>query len=289
MAINLAQLRQSKTYRGQAPEPQLLEDLSAIAGFDRYIETIIRRYQILFGCSAVAAIAAAFGANAFPPLVYLAAGLGIVASIAAILWGLQGRFNLSNYRYEFPQHLLPLLARDCSPSHPLDLILLFTSPTHRPKFIGKAPHPTRSGWKVQHFRDPWLKLQGEFLDGNQFALTVTERTQIASGWKRTRRGKYKHKRKIKCKGSELLLNFTFPRKRYGGMQVLQQDVRGAIQLPPETELKGVKADERSLQLKVKTTSHLAQSAEGLSQVAAAMFLSLYQILNLARMLSKNAP
>ncbi|MEO1134896.1 MAG: hypothetical protein AAFX40_19620, partial [Cyanobacteria bacterium J06639_1] len=184
--------------------------------------------------------------------------------------------------------LLPLLERDRDESKPLKLKVLFTSPTDGRKKTGSMPHPYRQGWKLQQFRDSWLTLQGVFEDGNQFELVVTERTQIASGWKRSRSGKQKHKRKVKCKGAELLLKFAFPRKSYGGMEVLQKDVAGAIQLPVDAELSGVKASERSLQLKVKVPAATAQEPLGLLDVAAGMFLSLYQILNLARIMAKKS-
>ena len=87
---------------------------------------------------------------------------------------------------------------------------------------------------------------------------------------------------------ELDLFLQFSRKRYGAVSILEQDISGAIKLPPGAQLKKIKVDDNKLGLRVKInpsnpsgfTPKLAYDA------SASMFLSLYHVLTLAQKLSK---
>ena len=170
------------------------------------------------------------------------------------------------------------------------LNLVFSPPNEKKKKIETVPHPSRSGWKVDVFRDPWFTLRGEFLDGTRFLVTIVERYQTAYGWKRGSSGKSKYKSKSKSKGLELQIVLSYSRRKYGAIKVLQPDAEAAIHLPANVRLRDLKLTDKGMKLSAKLLPDAANPTkdltEALDTTMTMMFLSLYQILNLARVLSK---
>lgn len=264
-----------------------MADLEEIAQLDQVAEQKkARQTKILIGAF-ITLFASIFLCIFLPPLGFLLlAGSILTAIYAGIRVAQLNRIDLANDRYGLVQKLLTMLSRDLPDNTSLSLKLVLDKPTDKRKKRGTVPHPNRKGWKIDQFRDPWLTLRGRLLDGTRFLITATELYQTAYGWKRGRSGKNKYKTKSKPKGAELGVTLIYPRRKYGAIQVLEKDAMGAIQLPDGVRLKQWKMTGKALRLGVKTLPDPTASDRRLYQTFTMMFLSLYQILNLARALSK---
>lgn len=286
MPIQYATFRKNLTYIAKEVPAQILQDLQEITKLDRIAERKQARFRnLLIG----------FGIGAFVSLfipvvgVIIAIILAIAAVIFAVMMVREGRLNVINYRYEITQRILEMLLRDVSSIEPLDLTLILSKPDRKTKQIDTIPHPRRSGWKIDRFQDPWLQIQGSFLDGTDFLLKATEFYQTQYGWKRSSSGKSKYKSKSKSKSLVFDLTLDYSSKRSGAMQMLQSEAVGALQLPEQVKVKRLETTEEDIRLVAKMPPWIEpQQADTLYQAIAMMFLSLYQVLNLAKVLSKKA-
>ena len=201
------------------------------------------------------------------------------------------------YRLGVCRQAITLVQRDLAPTD-LQITLDLRHPCKQKQPVQSLPVQF-SNMKRDFFADQWLDLQGEFLDGTQFALVATEFVVRKHGTKRGRSGKTKHKSKVKSKGIEVALVLHIPRKRYGAVDVLQQDAAEALQLPSPVALKSFKIKQNRLQIVTKLPSidlpmnlvdqsDASQSAtvDVLSHTIGSLFLGSYHILNLAHKLSK---
>ncbi len=289
MPINATSFRKTLTYTATASVAQIFQDLDEIAEIRKQIDERIKKQQSLaltvVGIGGIALSASFLLVNIIPPLVVTLGGVG---STVAIIVGLillisYSRLNIPNYRYELIKPLLSLVSRDSKENTAFNINLVFSSPTAKNKQVSSGNHPNRRRWKVQLFHDQWCNFEGELLDGNRFQLTLSELNRIASGT--NPRGK--HKSKTKLKGSEIILKLNFSPRQYGAIKVLREEAREAIQLQPGVEIKGLKMTDKAILLNVKVPPDSgAKSQEALYKIITMMFLSLYQILNLAKMLTK---
>ncbi len=210
---------------------------------------------------------------------------------------------ISQARLEVLPKILSFLQRDLNQKNVKVYLDLNANLKRKIKTI---PHPRKSGFMRDFFKDPWLKLSGCFLDDTEFNLQVTEFTICDHGIKYNARGKGKYKSRLKSKGVELELFLSIPRKKYGAVEILQQDAIDAIQLPSNFSLKKLSIKQNNIKVKVKSQpfnilvaqfhqfytfdyqrpEDAQRTAEDLEQAIGALFLGLYQILNLARELSK---
>jgi hypothetical protein len=284
MPIDVATFRKTLTYTATASAAQIFQDLDELTEIDKQIENKKSLATLVLVIGAIALFASFFLLGINPTL----GGILIVSSIVPVIVGgiLLARYSwldIQNYRYELIKPLLSLVSRDSKENAAFNINLVFSSPTAKNKQSSSGNHPHRRGWKVQLFQDQWCNFEGELLDGNRFQLTLSELNRIASG--RNPRGKYKSKTKLK--GSEIILKLNFSPRQYGAIKVLREEAREAIQLPPGVEVKGLKMTDKAILLNVKIPPDSgAKSQEALYKIISMMFLSLYQILNLAKMLTK---
>lgn len=283
MAVDIKTLRQQPVYQANTSAETLLDELSSLHQVDAQIEQNLKRANILLwvgiGVTFVSFFLLALGIG----FVILPVGLGLA------IWGGFSRhrlvkINIPNYRYELLIQVLQMLLRDMAPTQPVNLKLGLTSVERPEKKIDTIPHPSRARWNIDRYADPWLELSSELLDGTRFTLSATELFQSHHGWKRGSSGKNKHKRKPKPKGHLLNLNLAFSRRKYASITQLSNDLQGAIQLPATARLKGIENRENKLALQVKSSPPPA--VDGLYQTISLMFLSVYQVLNLSREMSK---
>jgi hypothetical protein len=191
--------------------------------------------------------------------------------------------KLRDERYELPKKILSMVNRDHTPNTNVKILIFFTPTGQMGKKIQTLPHPSKRGWKLDIFEDQWLTLEGKFLDSTNFFLTVTELNRTAYGWN-TVNNKSKWKSKDKYKGTEINLRLTFPSKKYGATSFLQQAAPEAVKLPEQVNLKRIKVTPKAIDLTVNTPRILNQ--EKMYQTITMMFLSLYQVLNFAKLLSR---
>ncbi len=296
MTINLENLRKSLIYDAIAPRQVIDRELNEIKNINQVIGErqagLIKigwKYmKILFGLVFISLIMI-FIVPEVTILIWLI--IPIVFAIALFnyiqSWR-QGKLSIPAYRYELPQKILEIISRDMDENAPISLKLDFNHPTHKHKIVAKIPHPQRSGWELKKFQDSWLQARGKLLDKTEFKLTIVEVNHIISGWKRSPRGKFKYKSKTKGKGVDINLELKYSSRKYAGIKLLQNEVQAAIQLPDFAVLNEIKVNGKNLELSVTASPTIATNSVGLAEVTTMMFLSCYQILNLARTISKTA-
>lgn len=179
-----------------------------------------------------------------------------------------------------------MFARDIDKASKIDVYLSFLISTDKQYKLGTIPHPSKKGWKIDSFQHQWLRMQGQFLDKTRFMLTVTGLSKTQSGWKQGRSGKSKYKSKTKPVGLDIGLTLNYSQKQYGAIKVLKNEIDTAIKVPVFCRIRNIKVTDKSIHLSVRTSPHLAEKSTEIYQAITMMFLSLYQVLNLAKALSK---
>ena len=288
MALNQETLAKTQTYHATASPGEIAVDLNEIAKLDRWAKKKTSQFSTLlviefFGCIASIILIFLFIHTLG---IALLAVFGIVAIIGVIFTAKYRRLGIPQSRYELSQKLLSMLRRDIPEIEPMTINLVSSNATDKSKLIETKPHPDRRNWKIDFFEDRWLTLEGKFIDGTKFLLTGTEINLKAYGWKRSSSGKSKYKSKSKSKGIEVNLELNYPRKKYGAIQILKSEALEAVKLGPRATLKNLKITDKAIKMSVKMSPLISEDGEELYRAIATMFLSLYQILNLAKQLSK---
>ncbi len=288
MSVDVKNFQKTLTYTATASSRIIFQDLGEIAKIDKEIKKKKSQFSLVLIIGIVGVFCSGFLLGSLPALVgiILLIGFVITAITGVIFVSRYGSLDISNYRHELSKKVLSLLNRDRNGKTDVNINLILSPPTQKNKRVSTSSHPTRPNWKVEIFRDQWLNLEGEFLDGTCFKLTLTEVYRTASGWKRSTRGKSKHKSKTKSKGSEITLKLNYSQRRYGAIKVLKQDARGAIKLPEQAIMTRLSVTDKVIILKVKVSPNISENQEALYQTISMMFLSLYQILSLAKILTK---
>jgi hypothetical protein len=308
MSINLEIFRKTLIYEMTAPVSPILEDLEQIAVIDRAAEAQQNKFRQLrnkfltgMGISILVAFISIFllsqGSGSIAIIGFLLLGLGILGFIAFLIAAIyaeskksfHGRFNLPNQRYELLKQVLQMVVRDMEPAAEVSVRLVLSPPSQKNKLIQTVPHRYKTGFKVDFYQDEWLTVNGNFLDKTEFLLTTTECNQTAYGWKRSSSGKSKYKTKSKPQGLEVDLKLNYPLRRYGAIKVVKEQAVEAVKLPEKVQLKNLKITDKDIRLSVKIPPFKPSenwNQENLYQTITMMFLSLYQVLNLSRILSK---
>jgi len=199
--------------------------------------------------------------------------------------------DYDNKRYELVRRLLEVVGRELEWSEPVHLYMDL-----RP---AELPQKVRGAYKLfdnfmggmtqTNYQDDWLWLQGQLVDGTQFTATMAERARVRAGYKRGASGKLKHKTKRKSK-HYLGLQLKVRPKKYPGVFGIAQRGHPAVQLPPYCQPKSLKTKRNTVRLMAVLPHPWQEPAPGAmldhrprgSTVFAMMFLSLYQMLNLAK-------
>ncbi len=297
MAINLSDLTRTLVYQNQATIQAVHADTEAIRGVDRESEKLQNRWSwvaVLGGIVGAAGVVIGFVTGFGNPA---AIGLLLVIGAFVLILGIAfrakfARRNFADKRYELLHHLLQLLDKDTAAEAAVTVRLDLARPDTAQKFVSKGQV---GYWKAKFFEDPWLQLTGRLLDGTAYSLTVVEKCQHRSRWKTSRSGKSKHKTKTKTATMAVLRLKPKPSK-HRHLARLASDAADAVQLPSWAMLKSIEIEGGVLLLKASVKSEWSVPAaergqplcDGV-QLIAMMFLSLYQVVNLSKVLTKAEP
>jgi hypothetical protein len=290
MAINLETFAKDLTYQANTSVRQIFNDLKELAEIKQLAEQKVAYFRKLAVWSWLGILLIIIGlcfaqSNAWTNLIgfgfFLLAVLIVPAIFCSVKQSYYNKLKLRDDRYELPKKILSMVNRDRTPNSNVKIMIHFTPAGNMGKKIQTLPHPRKRGWKLDIFEDQWLTLEGKFLDSTNFFLTVTELNRTAYG--QNARGKWKSKNKPK--GTEINLKLSFPSKKYGSIHVIQKAAPEAVKVPEKVDLKRMKVTPKALELTVNTT-HVFRREGLLYKTITMMFLSLYQILNFAKLLSK---
>ncbi|MBD2495787.1 hypothetical protein [Nostoc sp. FACHB-280] len=300
MPIDVKQFRQNLTYTAQASIKQVIADLQEIAEIDHLAELKQKEYGkkalnyfwgILIAVIFIIVISIITPNDQLLGVLILLLTLAIVGLAIAFILALFkrskfGRINVINYRYQSTQRILQMLARDMDSNANINLHLSFKITEKNEHQTSTTPHPSKPGWQIDNYQHEWMKIEGQFLDKTRFELSATSLSKKQHGWKRGSSGKSKYKSKIKSGGLDIHLDMVYSQRRYGAIKVLNDEIDGALKLPKLSNLRNLRLTDKSMQLAVRIAPNVADNQEEIYQTVTAMFLSLYQVLNLAKALSK---
>lgn len=292
MSNALEQFEKSLVYAHAAPASAILSDFDRIREFDKTHESKAKRS----GCAGLilvpVGIFGAIGCSAIHPAAGFAwaACIGVAAIYLFVSAYRSHKQNVEDRRYELVRSIVDLLSRDADANAPITLHMSLHPPDQAKNFQtkGKTGH-----WNFKLYHDPWMQLDVKLLDGTSCRIQLTERIQKRQRWKTSASGKRKLKTKVKS-GLELLVRLKPKARKYTMLSELGKDAQGAIQLPDWATLKGVAIDDGGLAMKAMTKvewdaprqGEKGQGPHGVHLVAMSM-LSLYQVLNLSRAITKS--
>jgi hypothetical protein len=289
MAINLTTFAKDLTYQANTSVRQIFKDLKELAEIKQLAEQKAAYFRNLAIWSWLGIVLIIIGlcfaySNDWTNLIgfgfFLLAVLIVPAIFCSVKLSYYNKLKLRDDRYELPKKILSMVNRDRTPNSKVKIRIHFTPAGKMGKKIQTLRHPSKRVGKLDIFEDQWLTLEGKFLDSTNFFLTVTEFNRRAHGFNAN--GKWKIK--DKPKGIEINLKLSFPRKKYGSIHVIQKAAPEAVKLPEDVNLKRMKVTPKALDLTVKTPHYFNQKE--MYQTITMMFLSLYQILNFAKLLSR---
>ncbi|MFH7030873.1 MAG: hypothetical protein ACHBN1_37380 [Heteroscytonema crispum UTEX LB 1556] len=304
MAIQLETFRKTPIYQGSATVASILSELNELAEIgeaakfkaDKYkkqgqyyilgiVLSIISMILVLITIPSNSGFA--LGDFRFI-LLLLASIFFIVACIRAFDKANEyQQLNVTNkLRTRLIKDILKMLGRDMDSSTNVDVYLSFKPIPIKDNLVGTVPHPAKEGWEIDNFQHQWLKIKGQFLDKTRFGLFATGLSKTQYGRKLGRRGKIKYKSKTKAAGLDVTLSLTYPQRRYGAIKILKDEVNGAIQLPNFCRLRGLRVTDKAINLTVRIEPNMADNQQDVYKTITMMFLSMYQVLNLAKVLSK---
>lgn len=295
MAIQLSELARTLVYHNQAEIQTIQSDVEAIRRFDRKNEKLrsIWGWLALAG-GIVCVLGGITGIATDSPVVFWS--LLVIGAIFIIvgnifrLW--HKRLNFDDDRYELLGQVLRLLEKDSASNAVVQARLDLGRPDARMKFVRKG---SAGRWEAKFYEDQWLRLAGRLLDGTSYNLAVTERFQHRVRWTTSRSGKWKNKRKTKSATKAVLRLKPKPSKHLH-LWKLAPDAANAIQLPDWAWVKSIAVEGGVLVLKVSVKVDWGVPlpdrerpwCDGVHLIAM-MFLSLYQIVNLSKVLTKAGP
>jgi hypothetical protein len=286
MAINLKTFAKDLTYQADTSVRQIFKDLKELAEIKQLAEQKATYFRTLGGWGVGLTIFVWFFAltNFLTDWMSFGFIMFVILLISTIFCFVKlsyyNKLKLREDRYELSKKILSMVNRDRTPNSKVKIMIHFTPAGKMGKKIQTLRHPSKRGWKLDIFEDQWLTLEGKFRDNTNFSLTLTDLKRRAYGF--NARGKWKSK--DKPKGTEINLKLSFPRKKYGSIHVIQKAAPEAVKLPEEVNLKRMKVTGKAIDLTVNTP-YFSNYPE-MYQTITMMFLSLYQVLNFAKLLSR---
>lgn len=299
MPINLKEFRKQLIYQQSATSVVISRELRNIRELDRLAEREQKKYGELalyfflgaLGTFILILVTSNSLVGSSIPIVtlllfILTIGLSITFTYFLSRRIYYSRSNLPDYRYDLANKLLEMLTRDIDKVSNIDVYLSFLPSTDKQHKQSTNPHPSKSGWKIDSYQHQWLRMQGKFLDKTRFTLTITALSKTQYGWKRGRSGKNKYKSKTKPVGLDVGLTLNYSQKQYGAIKVLKNEINAAIKVPIFCQIRNIKVTDKSIHLLVRVSPHLAEKSPEIYEAITTMFLSLYQVMNLAKALTK---
>lgn len=312
--------QESLQYQAHGAQDRILGDIEFFRQFDALQATKSAFWKKIGAGGLVGAlVGGALAVASASVSTALAAILGLLGVAALVLGAVgmvfargSGSLDLEDRRYELLAGMVRLLSADMADDALFSVRLDFRRHNHHDKMQRKGKV---GRWNATFFVDPWLQLQGRFVDGTKFTMSMIAKHQDRERTKRSASGKLKRKSKTKD-SSEAIVSLKIKGKRYPNVTpaaatttdqgtippVLQSGGAGSstahgahdqrlsqyIQLPPWTALKSVAVEGDQLTLRSTCTQNWTvktptqplglRQGDGVNWLAM-MLLSLYALLN----------
>lgn len=278
--LNIGAFRRTLIYQSHAPIADVQADLRSLGQFH---DRLVRQYNYatvaLILCISLP-VALLFALSYLVDLGWmLILGMVLAAIAAGTVRSRARRSQFSRDRDRLLSQVLELLQRDMALDEPLAVKLSVGHAQQAGPPVSCQPHPILPGWQVEHYRDLWFSLQGEFLDQTRFSLELVEKTDVPHHHKDWGKGI--------GQGFDLTLQCQAMPQVYGSLAALREQWAGAVQLPPGASLTHCQGSDQGVLLTAALPP--AFTASLIYQAVVMLLLSAYQGLNLARHLAHTTP
>lgn len=288
-----ADFRKTLIYRSTQNIAQVQQDLDGLRMIDQTAESKRRRWTTVAtvgGLLTVTGLVLLFvSSQSTPAGFFMIVGL-LVMTPGIALALMSGRYDLENRRYELVDRVLSLLKADTEKNSNVQVEINLKPVDDGSKKTGTG---TVGVWSVNYFQDPWLAVYGTLMDGTAYQITMTEKHQARSYWKRNARGKSKYKSKKKS-AFEVLLTLHPNKKRYPDLKDKAGNANQVLRIPDWVKIRQFRVAKDELLLKVQgkeewsvAAADEARQAAAADHLIAMMFLSLYRVLNQVRLSSQS--
>jgi hypothetical protein len=275
MAIDKKKLQTEGTYQAQGPLSSILEDVDQINNFLQEIESERRKLRkfggIFMAGGIVLAIAGGVvGINVLSFLAFLAFTTGVGLFIYSFVCGRAMHGHQS--RCQLLKELFGVHQRDADPRAPFSVRLALKP---QPSKLKDEPWPLRKDGREQYFKEEYLSIEGELLDGTVLSENLTELTR-----KRTFKNP-RGKPRVRTRSRYILaLKFRYPSDVYKDARPAQQALKEEIRVPSSANVRETTVDEKAI-----TVKSMVLLDREIVQASAMSCLGAYRILNLARRLA----
>ncbi|WP_428264151.1 hypothetical protein [Haliangium sp.] len=284
MAIDIGEFLRTQRYQRSARPAEIVADVASLGTVDKLNEGRARTWGIFATTFWVLMVFCGFFGLMIPPLLVGAIFFLVGGIVTTVMKRRHKGVDLIDRRYQLIDRLARLVEADMASDSTLDIDADLGNPARSDKLAreGEAGH-----WKVKYYVDSWLSMQGRFMDGTSFAISMVHHLQKRTRWKRSSSGKLKHKSKEKAKNVAVVQLRAKPQK-YPRLPTLAGALTQAVQLPHQARLLMTHIDGHRMTMKVSVNDNWCEDPEGPrgSEVIAMMLLSLYQVLNLAKAIDK---
>ncbi len=260
MPIDQARLNREYVFAGKGTPAQLLSELPKIQAV---LQSIRRKVRALrWSAAVVGVVGVVSGFVFFKPLIFL----GIVGLIALLVWAGKSNAVLKNADHcGALEDILQKLSYDSGPK--ARFVVTMRLKDER-KLL--SSHPYKTG-KQSIYLNPWLDVQGQFLDGTVLTENITD--VLRERTKKNPRGKIKSKSRRR---HVISMRLQYPAARYGNAAPVALKLKTTFHLPKGAVVKALKPTAQSMVVKA-----VAEEGVDLKHVQDALLLGLYRILNLA--------
>jgi hypothetical protein len=292
MLAHLNHFQQTRIYQNSVSLPALQKDLSKITEIDRNAEREQIRTEKIYRIGIWAIFIFLIGSIILTGGFVVGIFVLIPGFTTVCIYYQKSRkaafLNLAQRRdrYRILAQLSDFWKKDASSQNKFKITLDLNPPDISSKLIHEKTLPRRKNGRIKIYHDSYLKVKGALLDGNKFYLQITEYYQTKT-WMNVNR---KYRFRPKKKGFNILLILSFSHDYDEILERLQQNLDRAVKLPKTVILKPVQLKPGKLHLKAKIPPQTSLQSQYnlLTQTVKMLFLSGYQILNLARMVNSKS-
>ena len=284
MSIALDQLEKTSIYNTTGNATEIVEDIGSVNEIDKKAEKKVKLYNTLTIVFFIIGMLATFLSEEIPNAFVIGIPLLILALVFFFMRRSAGKLDFEDYRYEICQELVRLVSSDMGSDEPISVDMKLKEV----KGLKPINETTRAGWSIKSYHEPWLTLEGKLLDGTKFNIGVLEKLELREKWKRKKANKIKKK-----KSQKISVRLRFKEGKYSELNTIKPEHMGqAIQLPEGFMAGEFNSTGTEVRLSVSSPTWKAlfpPYGEGIvdlsgpmAQATAMMFLSIYQVLNLAK-------
>lgn len=272
MGLDVHRIEREGIYEARAPVAAVFEDLERLKKAAEATARLRGRLGRFGGFGLLLGIPAIIvGVTSDTPLLKLGGILVTITAVGLLIYAATMGRKLLRYpsRTTLLRQLLGMFQQDAAEGAPFSIQLALRA---APEKIKEEPWAARKRGKQQFFRERFLTIEGQLLDGTTFTERIVELSR-----KRTYvnpRGKYKSKTRSRY---VIILRLAYPRKTYGDATAAHKNLKEKIRMPGSANFRGIRVSEKAILVKalVRQESELVQASVMLS-------LGVYRILNLAR-------